>query len=112
MNDINSVILEGTVNGNVIFYKTKNNTVCELLIAVKRFYKNENDEQSEEISHFVVIAYGNIAKFCHDRAKNGMGIRVVGRLKENHYFDSDNNKHSKIVVLAEHIEYKYTPKKD
>ena len=36
--------------------------------------------------------------------KDGVSVRIVGRLKQNIWTDSDGMKHSEVQIVAEHIE--------
>ncbi|MBO7613885.1 MAG: single-stranded DNA-binding protein, partial [Treponema sp.] len=53
-----------------------------------------------------VEAYGKVAEYCESKAKKGRGVRVVGRLKQDVWKDSEGKTVSKVFVVAEHIEYK------
>ncbi len=107
MNQLNSIILEGNlVKDSVLSEPAEGFKVCRFTVAVNRFYKNKNDEGVEEVSYFDVEAYGKTAEYCEKKAKKGRGIRVVGRLKQNVWKDSDEKTQSKVFVVAEHIEYK------
>jgi single-strand DNA-binding protein len=68
-------------------------------------YKTADGKLEEEKSFFDVEAYGNIGVFA-STVKTGQGIRLVGRLKQKRWKDSDGKELSKVVVLAEHIELK------
>ncbi|MCR5188336.1 MAG: single-stranded DNA-binding protein [Treponema sp.] len=107
MNQLNSIILEGNlVKDSVLSEPASGFKVCRFTIGVNRFYKNKNDEGVEEVSYFDVEAYGKTAEYCEKKAKKGRGIRVVGRLKQNVWKDSENKTQTKVFVVAEHIEYK------
>ena len=103
MNMLNSLILEGNViDGLSSFPEGK-----DFGIEVIRYYKKADGEMVEDKSYFRVEIYGNMAdeKFT----KNiyvGRGIRIVGRLKQKRWKDEDGKLHAKIVVIAEHIEFK------
>lgn len=105
MNQINSLIIEGTAEN------FKSNEKCaEFQISAKRFYRNANGENVEEISVFDCEAWGNL-KDCLVRVfdkKSERSVRIVGRLKQNRWQDETGKYHSKIVVVCEHIEFKPT----
>lgn len=98
MNFLNSIILEGIVSEETTFDEV--NKVIDFPIFVERFHKNEDGSEEIETYHFNIRAYGKIAVICKDNCSLNRGIRIVGRLKEED---------SKVVVIAEHIEFK--PKK-
>lgn len=61
---------------------------------------------------FEIEAYGKVAEYCEKYTTKGRGVRVVGRLKQNRWKDSDGKNVSKVFVVAEHLEYKPIFKKD
>ena len=113
MNQLNSLILEGNlVRDSVLSEPVPGFKKCHFTIGVNRFYKNKNNEDMQEASFFDVEAYGNMAEYCESKAKKGRGVRVVGRLKQDTWKDSNGKTASKVYVVAEHIEYKPMKKTD
>ena len=55
------------------------------------------------ITLFKVVVYGHLSTWS---LKDGMGVRLVGRLKQNIWTDSDGVPHSEVQIVAEHIEIK------
>ena len=103
MNMINSLILEGVVSGEPHLVKTSN--VLNFTVETTRYYKNRAGEDVEEKSQFKVVVYGSMCKLP---LKEGSGVRIVGRLKQNIWTDKDGVSHSEAQVIAEHIEIKKT----
>ena len=112
MNMLNSIILEGNI--------TKAGTLeCQFTdipqltctIAVERFYKGKSGEDFTEVSEFDIIAYHKMAEYLEKHKEIGQGIRVVGRLKEIKWLDGETER-SRVVVIAEHIEFKPFKKKE
>jgi single-strand DNA-binding protein len=99
MNMLNSLILEGVVSGEPHLVETSD--VLNFTVEVTRYYKNRAGEGVEEKSLFKVVAFGAMSKLP---LKDGVGVRLVGRLKQNTWTDSDGKTHSEIQVIAEHIE--------
>jgi len=107
MNSLNSLILEGNiVRQAVLSEPTDGFKVCKIPLAVNRFFKNANGDGVEEVSFFDVEAYGKMAEICEKQGSKGRGMRVVGRLKQNRWKDTDGKTQSKIFVVAEHVEFK------
>lgn len=102
MNMLNSLIIEGTVS--TLLKPTKD--VYSFGIACDRYYKDVNGEDQKEVSYFDVIIYGSMAEIANKQCQVGRGVRIVGRLKQTQWTDSDGKKWSKVVVIAEHIEFK------
>ena len=98
-NDLNSLILEGVVIGEP--HKVEASQVLNFTIGSERYYKNRAGEDVTETSQFKVVAFG---RMCDIPVKEGSGVRVVGRLKENKWTDGDGVSHSEVQVVAEHIE--------
>ncbi len=107
MNQLNSIILEGNlVRDPVLSEPAAGFKVCKFTIGVNRFYKNRNDEATQEVSFFEVEGFGKLAEYCQKKATKGRGVRIVGRLKQDLWKDSNGKQQNKVYVVAEHIEYK------
>ena len=100
-NDLNSLILGGVVSGEPHLVKTSD--VLNFTVETTRYYKNRAGEDVTETSHFKVVAFG---RMCDIPVKEGSGVRVVGRLKQNKWTDSEGASHSEVQIVAEHIEIK------
>ena len=105
MNDMNSLILEGVVIGEPHLVETSTTSVLNFTIENTRYYKNEAGEDVEEKSQLKVVVYGGM---CNIPVKEGSGIRLVGRIKQNKWTDGDGVSHSEVQIVAEHIEIKKT----
>lgn len=113
MNQLNSIILEGNLVRDVVLSEPVSGfKVAKATIGVNRSYRNRNNEFTNEVSFFDVDCYGNAAEYFSSNGTKGRGIRVVGRLKQDTWKDSDGKSHSRIYVVAEHIEYKPAFKAD
>lgn len=101
MNMINSLILEGVVSGEPHLNETSTTSVLNFTIENTCYYKNKAGEDVTETSQFKVVAFNSM---CKRPLKDGMGVRLVGRLKQNKWTDSEGVTHSEVQVVAEHIE--------
>ena len=111
MNHLNSIILEGNVVKKAeLSEPTSGFIVCKFPMAVNRKTKSPDGEQHEEVSYFDVETYGQVAESCSKYCEKGKGIRVVGRLKQSRW-EENNVKRSRIYVVAEHVEYKFSKPK-
>lgn len=99
MNMLNSLILEGVVIGEP--HKSEASEVLNFTVGSERYYRNRAGEDVTETSQFKVVVFG---RMCDIPVKEGSGVRVVGRLKENKWTDSEGVAHSEVQVVAEHIE--------
>ena len=102
-NDLNSLILEGVVSGKPLLNETSTTSVLNFTIEHTRYYKNKKGEDVTETVQIKVVAFGSM---CKIPLKEGSGVRIVGRLKQNIWTDSDGMKHSEVQIVAEHIEIK------
>jgi single-strand DNA-binding protein len=111
MNQLNSIILEGNVVKKAEFSEPKTGfQVCKFPLAVNRRTKTPEGETKEEVSYFDVETYGEMAESCYKWCDRGQGVRVVGRLKQSRW-EENNVKKSKVYVVAEHVEYKFSKPK-
>ena len=99
MKMLNSLILEGVVIGEP--HKVEASQVLNFTVGSERYYRNRAGEDVTETSQFKIVAFGSM---CDIPVKEGSGVRVVGRLKENKWTDSEGVSHSEVQVVAEHIE--------
>ena len=104
-NDLNSLILEGVVSGKPLLNETSTTSVLTFTVETTHYYKNRAGEDVEEKSQFKVVVYGSMCKLP---LKDGVGIRLVGRLRQNKWTDGDGVSHSEVQVVAEHVEIKKT----
>lgn len=101
MNNLNSLIIEGVVKGEPHNEEVGASKRMYFTVEVARYYKTRDGNDATELSQFKVVAYGHMSTLP---LKDGMGVRLVGRLKENKWTDGDGVAHSEVQVVAEHIE--------
>ena len=112
MNALNQIIVEGNVTRQPEKKALASGTsVCTLPIAVNRKYKAADGQLTEEVSYFDVETFGNLADACCKWCPKGRGVRIVGRLKQNRWKDDSGAAHSKVKIIAEHVEFKPVFKK-
>ena len=99
MNDMNSLIIEGVVKGEPHHEELGASNRMYFTIEVARYYKTRDGNDATELSQFKVV-YG---RMCDTPLKDGVGVRLVGRLKQNTWVDGGVT-HSEVQVVAEHIE--------
>jgi len=107
MNPLNSSLIEGIIDSTPELRTTpKGTTVCVFSIESTRFYKDDNGKLTSETSVFDIEAWGRLAEKCDKELSIGRGVRVVGRLKQDRWAGSDGLPHSRVKVIAEHVEIK------
>ncbi len=113
MNNLNSTIVEGNaVRKPELRTSPKGTSICIFPLAVNRYYKNSSGTYDEEVSYFNVETYGKLAELCADITEKGQGLRVVGRLKQARWKNSEGKNVSRVFIIAEHIEFKRLKKSE
>lgn len=109
MNGLNSVLIEGSLTVDPRFDENANGaSLCTFTIANERFAQSE-DALVRRVSHFAVLTEGRLAEACVTELTKGRTVRVVGRLIEEP-FDYDGIRGSRVKIVAEHVEFRPTPK--
>ncbi len=111
MNNLNSVLIEGNlVKDPELSYTPKGAAVCKFSVACNRAFK-QDDQLQKEVSFFDVTTWARLAENCGEYLKKGRGVRVVGRLKQDRWTDPEGKQHSRVLIVAEHVEFKPQLKK-
>jgi single-strand DNA-binding protein len=82
-----------------------------MCLASNRYYKQDTGFE-KEVSFFDIETWSKLAEACYSKGKKGRGVRVVGRLKQNRWSDPEGKSHSRITIVAEHVEFRPEFKKD
>jgi single-strand DNA-binding protein len=110
MNHLNSVLIEGNLTGDPLFRDApKGVPVCAFTIASNHFCKSDGGLE-KEVCFFDIEARSKLAEKCRNLGRKGIGVRVVGRLKQDRWYGADGVFHSDIFIVAEHVEFR--PEKD
>ena len=114
MNNLNTVIMEGTLTRDPQREdKTPEFSMCRLAIANNRFfYSGREQKWVKDPSYFYVYVYGPVAEACLKYLRKGRGIRVVGRLKQQSWKGYDGFWRERVFIIAEHIEFQPEKKTD
>jgi single-strand DNA-binding protein len=108
MNSLNSILIEGNLVRDPESKTLATGTqVCNFIVASDRFYQ-QNDNTEKEVSYFDVEAWAKLGLACSQNLKKGRGVRVVGRLKQDRWTDAEGKMRSRVVIVAEHVEFKPT----
>jgi single-strand DNA-binding protein len=106
MNDLNFVLIEGTLTGDLSVRLTAKGTpLCTFSIASGRSYKGDDGLQ-KEAGFFGIEAVSKLAEYCHNIGREGSGVRVIGRLKQECWSGDDGKAHSKVFIIADHVEFR------
>ena len=111
MNNLNSILIEGNMVRDPLLRTTPKGTiVCNFSIASNRFYRQDSNVE-KEVGFFDVEAWGKLATACASHGRKGRGVRVVGRLKQDRWVGNDGKNHTRVAIVAEHVEYRSDFKK-
>jgi single-strand DNA-binding protein len=112
MNNLNSILIEGNLVRDPLFRTTPKGTpLCTFSLASNRFFKQDSGLE-KEVSFFEVETWSKLAENCYSLGRKGRGVRVVGRLKQERWNGSDGKAHSKVAIVAEHVEFRPEFKKN
>jgi len=112
MNNLNSVLIEGNLVRDPEYRTTtRGTTVCKFSVASNRFYK-QDDNLEKEVGYFDVEAWGKIGESVNNHGRKGRGVRVVGRLKQERWESKEGKPMTRVVIVAEHVEYRPESKKN
>jgi single-strand DNA-binding protein len=64
------------------------------------------------VGFFEVETWSKLAETCYSMGHKGRGVRVVGRLKQDRWNGSDGKPHSRVTIVAEHVEFRPDFKKE
>jgi single-strand DNA-binding protein len=108
MNNLNSILIEGNlIRDPALRHTPKGTAVCTFTIASNRFGRKDVGEKPEkEESFFDIETWGKLAESCGSHGHTGRGVRVVGRLKQYRWTGADGKQQSRIIILAEHVEFR------
>jgi len=106
MNNLNSILIEGNIVREPQYRTTPKGTpLCTFSLASNRFFR-QNEGYEKEVSFFDVETWAKLADVCNNHGKKGRGVRVVGRLKQDRWTGNDGKQHSRVAIVAEHVEFR------
>jgi single-strand DNA-binding protein len=107
MNNLNSILIEGNLVRDPKFTTTPKGTpLCTFPIASVRYFKQSGSELEKEVSFFDIETWSKLAQHCENLGCKGRSVRVVGRLRQDRWNGSDGKVHTRIVIIAEHVEFR------
>jgi len=111
MNHLNSIILEGKVTTIIRPPFNGLRRTIRFTVESQRTYEHENATY-EEFNTFDIEACDNLADSCSANVEEGRIVRVIGRLRGESYLNILDEPESRVVIIAEHVEYKPVKGKD
>jgi single-strand DNA-binding protein len=111
-NNLNSILIEGNLVRDPLLRSTPRGTqVCTFTLASNRFFKQDSGLE-KEVGFFDVESWSKLADHCYSQGRKGRGVRVVGRLKQARWNGADGKSHSRVTIVAEHVEFRPEFKRD
>jgi single-strand DNA-binding protein len=112
MNNLNLMVIEGNLVKDPLTRTTKSgDKVCAFSIATNRYYKT-NLGTEKDTSFFDIEAWGKQAEVCQRLGHKGRFCRATGRLRQDKWNTSSGESRSKVVIVAELIEFRPEHKKE
>jgi single-strand DNA-binding protein len=106
MNNLNSILIEGNIRRDPELSYGPNGTIrCKFILDSVHLGK-EDGKTTEELCSFSVQTAGSSTEIQTEHLKRGRGVRVVGRLKQDRWTDTEGAERSAICIIAEHVELK------
>ena len=106
MNNLNSILIEGNLVRDPEYRTTpKGTSVSKISIACNRFFRQDNNLE-KEVGFFDVESWGKNAERVNQHGHKGRGVRVVGRLKQDRWQSADGKAMSRVIIVAEHVEFR------
>lgn len=101
MNDLNSVLIEGTVITEPYLSVIEGSSKCHFRMESLRYDKIDG-AICEERNDFDIVTRGHQAEIYYEYLKKGRGVRVVGRLSTQLAIAPKYP----VYIVAEHVEFK------
>lgn len=106
MNNLNSILVEGNLVRDPMSRQTQRGTqITTFCIASSRYWRGEGGLE-KEVSFFEVEAWAKLAESVARIGRKGRGVRIVGRLRQDRWNDPQGKPRSRIVIVAEHVEFR------
>lgn len=86
-----------------------NNAVCNFAIGVNR-RSGKGDQQKEEVSFFDVECWGKTAELAGQHLYKGRPVLLEGRLKQERWEAQGGGNRSRVVIIAESVQFLGPPK--
>jgi single-strand DNA-binding protein len=99
VNNLNSVLVEGCMVKNAVLNKSGE---AIFTLSSNRYFKDDTGTLCKEVSYFdVTVPKGLLTERVMEKGKQGRGVRIVGRLRQTRFEDTQ----PKIDIYIEHIEF-------
>lgn len=102
---MNKLILKGRISSDLDtrYTQTNNTKIVKFSIAVRRDYKNQNNEY--ETDFFNCSAFSSTADFIEKYFKKGQEILLIGRIQNRSWETDSGEKRYATDVMVENVEF-------
>jgi single-strand DNA-binding protein len=103
MANFNKVMLMGNLTRDPeVRYTPKGTAVCEIGLAINRYFSGESGDKREETTFVDVTLWGRTAEIAGEYLKKGRPVFIEGRLQLDTWDDkASGQKRSKLKVVGE-----------
>ena len=103
MANFNKVMLMGNLTRDPeVRYTPKGTAVCEIGMAINRYFSGESGDKREETTFVDVTLWGRTAEIAGEYLKKGRPVFIEGRLQLDTWDDkTSGQKRSKLKVIGE-----------
>lgn len=102
MNYLNSILLEGECASEPKVITSPEGDKYEF----KVIHCRKKPDGLKEESCFDIEAWSRLGEMAARTVRMGKSMRIVGRIKEEKVIDDESGTHSRVKIIAEHIELK------
>ena len=110
MNDLNSILIEGTLVDDPrrvpLSDPPDGVKLVKFDIASNRYYMDRNGAKAVETVFIGVQCWNTMADRCLEKLEKGMTVRIVGRIRQNRWITSEGAARRSIEVVADHVEFR------
>jgi single-strand DNA-binding protein len=105
--NLNSTLIEGTIKTRPEFSLEQTMQKCVFTVVSKRKKRRDGEQTSVlKETEVEIEGYEKIAQSIREYGRRGRGVRVVGFLKQRWFYDPEGQSASRLVVEAEHVEFR------
>ena len=106
MASYNKVILMGNLTADPeVRFTGSGRAVAQLSLAVNEVYKNAEGERVERADYFDIDVWGPQGENCGKYLSKGRPVLVDGRLRLETWETENNEKRSKVKVIADRVQF-------
>ncbi|MGN1163164.1 MAG: single-stranded DNA-binding protein [Candidatus Ornithospirochaeta sp.] len=109
MNQLNNILLEGTIVQDPEVAATSISTKARLIkftLANDRYWRDRTGVMQQDTLFIPIKCWGELGERCLERIKKGMAVRILGRLRMCKWETKKGEKRTSMEVVCTHLEYR------